>query len=57
MTLEEFEEQYAKNSGVTVEWLHEQNQHGVPCDCGLDGCQGWRMMTISEAIEDRTELT
>jgi hypothetical protein len=41
--LQEFEEGYAKRSGVTVEWLHSRGQFGAPCDCGEDGCSGWQM--------------
>ena len=43
---DEFEKGYAKRSGVTVEWLHDHNQFGVPCDCGEDGCDGWQMKYI-----------
>jgi hypothetical protein len=43
-TLEEFEAQYARKSNVTVEFLHKNNQHGVPCDCGDETCQGWAMV-------------
>jgi len=43
MTLEEFEAGYAERSLVTVEWLHEHNQRGIPCDCGYEFCEGWKM--------------
>ena len=44
MTREEFEEGYAKRSGVTVERLHELGQVAVRCSCGEDGCNGWAMV-------------
>ena len=47
MTREDFENGYAERSGVTVEWLHEQNQYAIPCDCGDDLCQGWQMVNLT----------
>jgi hypothetical protein len=57
MTLEEFEIGYAERSGVTVEWLHENGQRGESCECGLDGCDGWAMMSAPtpEELRDRRE--
>ncbi|HKZ77718.1 MAG TPA: hypothetical protein VJ124_05290 [Pyrinomonadaceae bacterium] len=53
MTRKEFEQGYAERSGVTVEWLHEQNQHAIPCDCGDDLCKGWQMVNIfTEMFEE-----
>jgi len=46
MTKDEFEEEYAKRSKVTIEWLHNHNLFGVPCDCGENGCMGWQMKRI-----------
>jgi hypothetical protein len=43
MTKDEFEQMYAKRSGVTVEWLHDHNRIGLPCSCGINGCEGWQM--------------
>jgi len=43
LTRNEFEEDYAKKSGVSVEWLHQHDQHGCVCSCGEEGCQGWQM--------------
>jgi hypothetical protein len=45
MTKDEFERDYAERSGVTVEWLHEQGQFPAPCDCGLEFCRGWAMVS------------
>ena len=53
MTLDEFEQQYAERSGVTVAWLHAKGQFGAPCNCGEEGCQGWQMKhktTLQEVI-------
>ena len=53
MTRQEFEQGYAERSKVTVEWLHEQNQHAIPCDCGDDLCKGWQMVNIfTEMFEE-----
>ena len=43
MTKEEFIEGYCNPSKVTWEWL-SQYLDAVPCDCGEDGCNGWRMV-------------
>ena len=61
MTKEEFEEDYAKRSGVTVEWLHEHNMAGAPCTCDESGCEGWAMVTSGEdtllrSLADAEEL-
>lgn len=46
MNLQEFEEQYAKNSHVTVDWLHSKGQYGAPCNCKEEDCQGWEMKNM-----------
>lgn len=51
MTKEEFELQYVKNSGVTVEWLREHGRVAKPCDCGDPSCQGWQMARSEEVLE------
>ena len=43
ITKEQFEQGYAKLSGVTVEWLREQGQKARPCECGDSSCQGWQI--------------
>lgn len=43
MTRQEFEAQYAAKSGVTLQWLWDEGQISLPCDCGEEGCQGWQM--------------
>ena len=56
MTREEFEEGYARRSGMTVERLHELGQVAIPCACGEDGCKGWAMVnkegTLNEEADD-----
>ena len=47
MSRQEFEEAYAKRSGVTVEWLREIGQISLPCNCGEEGCQGWQMRGLA----------
>jgi hypothetical protein len=46
MTKDDFEKQYAEKSNVTVEWLHENHQGAIPCECGEDGCKGWQMVNL-----------
>ena len=53
MTKDEFEKGYAKRSGITVERLGELGLFALPCDCGEDGCKGWR--TSTKVIEDTRE--
>ena len=47
-TVGEFEEFYAKGSGVTVEWLHEHGRQGGLCTCDYVGCYGWAMYHVDE---------
>lgn len=42
-TRQEFEIEYAKNSGVTVEYLRAAGLLAIPCNCGEEGCRGWQM--------------
>jgi len=48
MTKDEFEKMYAERYDVTVEWLHEHNYIGLPCSCGENGCEGWRMAHLTK---------
>ena len=48
ITRQEFEEQYAVRSGVTVDWLKREGKISLPCFCGEDGCQGWRMCAVRQ---------
>lgn len=43
ITKEEFEIKYAEESGLTLQQLYDSGCHAVPCNCGQDGCKGWRM--------------
>ena len=47
MSRQEFEEEYARRSGVTIEWLREIGKISLPCDCGEEGCQGWQMRGLA----------
>lgn len=53
-SVEEFEQQYAERSGVTVEQLHSWGRFGEPCVCGEDGCKGFQMTNAWEdaIVED-----
>lgn len=42
-TRDEFERQYAENSGLTVEALHSWGRYVEPCSCGDESCPGWAM--------------
>lgn len=48
-TWKEFEEEYARRSGVSVEWLHKHGRRVEPCDCGDESCNGWQMTHIEPA--------
>jgi hypothetical protein len=52
MTKDEFEQGYAKRSKVTVEWLHENGQFGLPCYCEQEGCEGWQMVYLTQRAAD-----
>lgn len=49
ITREQFEENYARLSGITIEWLREHGREARPCDCDYEGCEGWQMAYIAEA--------
>lgn len=54
ITAEEFERCYAVASGLTVEQLrHDYKRIVVPCDCGEDGCRGWKSTTQEREDEQR----
>jgi hypothetical protein len=44
MTKEEFLEQYAGQSGVSVQWLLDNGQEAYPCKCGDSRCKGWQLL-------------
>lgn len=44
-TKEDFERDYAKNSGMSVERLKELGQVAVECGCDEDDCLGFRMVS------------
>lgn len=50
MTGEEFEEQYARQSGLTVELLRDFRVVR-PCECGQEGCPGWQSLSFEAAAE------
>ncbi len=56
MTSTEFEQQYADNSGVTVEWLRAQDRVVVKCECEYHGCQGWASLTRDQADHYMTNM-
>ena len=50
MTKRDFEKQYAKNSGISVEEFHQLGLFAEECDCGDDDCLGWQMEKSKEKI-------
>ena len=45
MTRDAFEKNYAKRSSMTVEALYALGLRAEFCECGEDGCPGWKMMS------------
>ena len=48
MTKEEFEKAYVEGGGMSMEELAEFGLVTVQCDCGEEGCEGWKMDIILE---------
>ena len=46
LSRQQFEQGYAKRSGVTVEWLREVGREARPCDCDEPDCPGWQMAHV-----------
>lgn len=42
-TKDEFERDYARKSGLTLQELREYGGRAIPCDCPEDDCPGWEM--------------
>jgi hypothetical protein len=46
MSKEEFEQEYCKKSGITLDQYHnEYNQITLPCNCDSKDCNGWVAVT------------
>lgn len=52
MTAEEFEQQYAARTGITVQQLRELGRIVAPCHCGEDMCEGWQSTTQERLDEE-----
>ena len=50
LSKEQFEEEYAKKSGVTIDWLRDNGLRVVFCNCGEAGCKGWQMRTAGDVL-------
>ena len=46
---EVFERDYAARSNVSRAFLQAHGQHAHRCDCGDDGCEGWKMVHADAA--------
>lgn len=44
-TPDQFEQDYAERSGQTVAEIREHSKV-VPCDCDLEECEGWGMVSL-----------
>jgi hypothetical protein len=51
ISAEQFEREYAERAGVTVERLRQLGRMVRPCDCGDEICEGWQMVSASQAAE------
>jgi len=51
ITEEEFERQYAKRGGMTVEELRAMGRVVRPCDCDYEDCEGWQSVSHEHAAE------
>lgn len=51
LTAAQFARGYAERSGVTVEWLRQNGQEAMPCDCGDDICEGWQMAHLEPPLD------
>ena len=49
MERDEFEASYATQSGISIARLRKLGLRPEPCDCGEDGCAGWKMATMPKA--------
>lgn len=45
MTAEQFEQEYAARSGVSVEWLRAQGRVVATCDCDEPDCEGFQSIS------------
>lgn len=48
MTKEDFIEEYAKKSRMSVYALEKIGLDAVRCDCDEQGCKGWKMVSKGE---------
>jgi hypothetical protein len=56
LTAEQFEQEYAENSGVTVEFLRENGRVVCSCECGDPICLGWQSINRTLAEEQGLEI-
>lgn len=47
MTKDEFEEEYARKSCMSVDELHELGQFAKECNCEYEHCKGWLMVNLT----------
>ena len=46
MTKDEFEKEYARRSGLSVEELHKMKLCVKECNCEYKNCKGWQMVVM-----------
>lgn len=54
---EQFEQEYARNSLMTVDELHARGLHAEPCDCDYEKCRGWQMVNPLHHADETLEET
>ena len=52
---EDFERDYAKHSGLTVDELRALGMYALRCDCGDEGCRGWQMVHAASLSPNDTK--
>lgn len=57
MTQSEYIKNYCKNSNITEKELNELRLFAIPCDCGMEYCEGWAMINKDKrGIIDHAKL-
>jgi hypothetical protein len=51
LSAEQFEREYARRSGLSVQKLRECGRVVRSCDCGAIGCFGWQSVSRDHAAE------
>jgi hypothetical protein len=55
MTKRQWIEQRQENSQIPWQNILYSGFDAVPCDCGLQGCQGWTLAKVGKRVEEVVE--